>query len=555
VVRQRRISLRSTRQKWWFRLRRGRFYYGLKGIKLRSGHQRTKRASSKLDIVYSNCEWFITAICVTLVFIFFMMQAYTIPTGSMADTLKGAHFRLRCSQCGYSFDHNFIPRIYRVRENTTPGYNVPVAFGNNLPPRCPSCGYYLNPVETGDMPVMKGDRIFVAKCIYQFVDPKRWDVVVFKTPLDPKINYIKRMIGLPDDRLELIDGDVYIDGVISRKPDKVQEELWMCVYDNDFRPARPQSGRFNMLRWESDPTKPHVEHLSTWKQPFRNVEGSAWDLEKANSTEFSLSSGGGALNTIFYDTSAGNDFKATYAYDDVRCYGRMPFCSDLMVRFYARRDADGAIGASLSKYGIVYNGLVDSSGVMTIGMFGIDGEFIKLAAGDGCEVDDSGFSLFRFSNADHRLVLEFGSAKLVYDLGGGPDDAGLRRVDIQPEVRIIGAGEVPFRHVAIFRDIHYMSHSGDTGKRILRGSEGDVFELGADEFFVLGDNSPASLDSRWWPNPGIGNNGVEYRTGTVPREYLVGKAFFVYWPGGSKAAEKSPRLVPYVGGLKRIHGG
>ena len=520
-----------------------------------SGHRKKDGAFSKLDGVYANCEWFITAICVTLVFIFFMMQAYTIPTGSMADTLKGSHFRLRCSQCGYSFDRNFIPQIYGVRENTTPSYNVPVSGGKNLPPRCPSCGYYLNFVETGDMPVMKGDRIFVDKCIYQFFEPKRWDVVVFKTPLDPKINYIKRMIALPGDRFELIDGDVYIDGSISRKPDKVQEELWMSVYDNDFRPSRPQSGRFNMFKWGDQSGRPSVEQLSTWKQPFRNTEGSNWDLAKDNSTEFSLSRGGDELNTIVYDASAGNDFKATYAYDDTLYYGMMPVCSDLMVRFYARRGAGGAIGVSLSKYGIVYKGLVDALGGMMIGMVGGEGEFIKLAAGDGGEVADSEFSFFRFSNVDHLLVLEFGSKKLVYDLGGGPDDAGQRRVDIDPEVSILGAGEVTLRHVAIFRDTHYMSHSSSDGRRILRGSEGDAFELGDDEFFVLGDNSPASLDSRWWDRPGIGNNGLEYRAGTVPREYLVGKAFFVYWPGGSKGFRKSLRLVPYVGGLKRIHGG
>ncbi|MBW8036161.1 MAG: signal peptidase I [Planctomycetes bacterium] len=520
-----------------------------------SGHRSKNVKSSMLDSVYANCEWFITAICVTLVFIFFMMQAYTIPTGSMADTLKGAHFRFRCSQCGFRFDYNFHPTLYGVRENTTPGNNVPVPRRNDSPPRCPSCGYYVNRVETGDMPVMKGDRIFVAKCIYQFVDPKRWDVVVFKTPLEPKINYIKRMMALPGDRFELIDGDVYIDGEISRKPENVQEELWMSVYDNDFRPAHPQSSRFYKYRFSEDQNKQMVVRPGMWRQPFRNAEGSNWDLEKDNPTEFSLSSGGGELNTIVYDTSIGNDFKATYAYDDTRYYGMMPVCSDLMVQFYARRDAGGAIGASVSKYGIVYKGLVDALGGILIGKIDSEGKFVTLAEGHVGEVEAGEFSLFRFSNADHQLVLEFGSEKLVYDLGVGPDGAGQRRVDIKPEVSIIGAGEVTLRHVGIFRDIHYLSYSGDNGRRILRGSEGDAFELGEDEFFVLGDNSPASLDSRWWPNPGIGNNGAEYRVGTVPREYLVGKAFFVYWPGGSKGFGKSLRLVPYVGGLKRIHGG
>jgi signal peptidase I len=46
-------------------------------------------------------------------------------------------------------------------------------------------------------------------------------------------------------------------------------------------------------------------------------------------------------------------------------------------------------------------------------------------------------------------------------------------------------------------------------------------QLQDDEFFVLGDNSPASLDSLLWEN-----------TNAVPRHAMLGKAFFIYWPHG-----------------------
>ncbi len=45
------------------------------------------------------------------------------------------------------------------------------------------------------------------------------------------------------------------------------------------------------------------------------------------------------------------------------------------------------------------------------------------------------------------------------------------------------------------------------------------FEMKADQFFVLGDNSPASSDARLWR-----------RQHYVERDLLVGKALFVYWP-------------------------
>ena len=51
--------------------------------------------------------------------------------------------------------------------------------------------------------------------------------------------------------------------------------------------------------------------------------------------------------------------------------------------------------------------------------------------------------------------------------------------------------------------------------------------LASDEFFVMGDNSPRSQDSRLWPNTRRAVNRH-----AVPRQALLGKAFFIYWPHG-----------------------
>jgi len=57
-----------------------------------------------------------------------------------------------------------------------------------------------------------------------------------------------------------------------------------------------------------------------------------------------------------------------------------------------------------------------------------------------------------------------------------------------------------------------------------------VFALGEDEFFMMGDNSPRSKDSRLWPQAFRGPE-AEHRH-AVRRSSLVGKAFFIYWPHG-----------------------
>lgn len=505
--------------------------------------------NAKVDGFYHTLEWLVTAFAGTLVFIFFQMQVYRIPTGSMAETLRGAHFRLRCQQCGYPYEYDFrqdvYKRLYGIPENVTPNRDVLMLPAES---RCPSCGYHEPPVQlSGGKPYMerdgkvqpgklntvfKGDQIFVLKCIYQFFEPKRWDVVVFKNPVEPKINYIKRLIAKPRETLQLIDGDVYINGQIARKPEAVQDELWMVVYDNDFQPKQPTEKRFN--------------GPNAWRQPFENRSGGQWDLAAAGPSVFALKDTGDAISRLGYNTTVGNDFRATYAYDDPASYRYMPVCSDLMVRCYAAMGSNSAFGVRLSKYGAAYEGWVYSDGRMAIVRIGADGTAEELAGGQTQSPTTA--EMFRFANVDHLLRLEYGEARLEYDLGLAVDAAGTERQN-EPGIELAGSGTVKLHHIGLFRDIHYITSN------ILRATEAEPFVLGDDEYFVCGDNSPFSYDCRLWKDPGKGNNGQLYRTGMVPRDFMVGKAIFVHWPGGWRFGREPLRWIPSPDGMKCIYGG
>jgi len=90
--------------------------------------------------------------------------------------------------------------------------------------------FYI-PSSSMEPSLLVGDRLFVTKLSYGyskhsfpfslgpiknrlfFSEPQRGDVIVFKTPVDNRTDYIKRLIGLPGDKIQFIDGNLYLNNV------------------------------------------------------------------------------------------------------------------------------------------------------------------------------------------------------------------------------------------------------------------------------------------------------------------------------------------------------
>ncbi|AQT69414.1 Signal peptidase I [Anaerohalosphaera lusitana] len=485
------------------------------------GSQFEPRYNTTLAGVVNTFEWLLIAVVLAFVFRAFVVEAFRIPTGSMAETLRGDHYHLRCPRCGYEYDLG-----------TDEVSELPHA-------RCPSCAYWASPEV---MPaVTNGDRIFVSKAAYQFKEPDRWDVVVFKYPIRPEENYIKRLIAKPGETVELIDGDVYIDGLIRRKPPKVQDELWMPLYINDYQPG----GRADRLAAALEDKGPYTNQV--WQQPFENVDGSIWNTSVENSAVFSLVSPQSRINTLHYVDRTGHDFEARYAYNSNPIAIR-PEVSDLRVVFNVTSASDdGMIGAGLKKNNVLYRGWVDFAGQMIIDRFtGEQREVLVQRDIPGVSVWNG--SEFSFEIVDHMVVLRIGENVLKYDAGRQRGDMGVHRRDYKPGVEIYGASNIDISHIEIWRDMYY-------GSNVLRPRPNEPFTLDEDEYFMAGDNSPISHDSRMWRGPGIGNEGRTYREGIVPRGYLVGKAFFLYWGDAYKPFEGALPIVPNLGKMKPIYGG
>jgi len=105
--------------------------------------------------------------------------------------------------------------------------------------------FYI-PSSSMESSLLVGDRLFVTKFSYgyskhsfpfsppvfngriMYSSPKRGDVIVFKTPADNRTDYIKRLIGLPGDIVQFINGELYLNGNQVLKTIKSKNDILYC---------------------------------------------------------------------------------------------------------------------------------------------------------------------------------------------------------------------------------------------------------------------------------------------------------------------------------------
>ncbi|MBA7677257.1 Signal peptidase I T [subsurface metagenome] len=117
-----------------------------------------------------------------------------------------------------------------------------------------------------------GQQLLVSKVVYKFHEPERGDVIIFHPPYNEKEEYIKRVIGLPGESVEITEGTVYVhkkDGTtlpldepyvtksarLSFKGDTIPENKYFVLGDNRNNSSDSRNG---------------------WTVPFQNIIGKVW---------------------------------------------------------------------------------------------------------------------------------------------------------------------------------------------------------------------------------------------------------------------------------------
>ena len=88
-----------------------------------------------------------------------------------------------------------------------------------------------------------GDYIFTSKVTYKMRSYHRGDIIVFKSPPNPDIDYIKRIIGLPGDEVMVKDGEVYVNNIKLNEPYiSAKTNVWEGGFSKEGVPTKVPDG-------------------------------------------------------------------------------------------------------------------------------------------------------------------------------------------------------------------------------------------------------------------------------------------------------------------------
>lgn len=335
----------------------------------------------------------------------------------------------------------------------------------------------MEPTFHGD--IENGDRILV---LHWMPPPGLFDTIVFDGWRAERKHFVKRCVGTPGSTVRFREGDLWIDGRLVRKDGSDLDALLFPLFDLAAE---------RRVRTDAPSFTSRMETL------WHSGGGARWTLDDSGTFE---GWNGETAATLRWDSDPMDK-----VYDTRTCVytedGRKSV-ADLRVTWDVTPADDTSritlrLGRGAQFCDAVLGGPDGGVSLVVDGVRVEYAEEVSLPPGETHRV--------RFSRVDHVLRLEIdGELVLRHDLEA-PDDPK-RDAPSGSVSAIITAGSAKLAPVALERDVYWTSDYGE---------DADV-KLGPDEFFMAGDNSSNSSDSR--------------SRGPVHRSRLVGRPLLIVWP-------------------------
>jgi signal peptidase I len=567
--------------------------------------ERQKKSKSRRESIESFVVVFVSLLLWNL-----EAEGFVIPTGSMAPTLMGRHKEIACRECGYVFTVNADREVESRSSSGSSGRRIESGT-------CENCRFE-SPVS--DEPSFSGDRIYVMKRGVELpflgpsnrVEPRRWDIAVFKLPEEPEVRYIKRLIGLPNEVIRIQAGDLWArpaNGSVRferlRRSLDHQQAMQQMVYDDAHRPAALSKDR-RWLRWGSN--KP-----DGWSEPapgrfVARKQGEEWNELRYHHLVPSPDQCAAILRgdpvseppraTLITDFSSYNTAISSEDRDDPRraasAWLHPHWVGDLTLSLAVTvSEPAGTLRLELVKAGVPYRCEID----LASGLARLFREDSALGPEAPTALGRPGTHEVAFANVDDRLTLwvdgalPFGDGRIMESTGDPAAAVMPAAADLEP-VRIAARGTtIEVDHLVLKRDIYYTIApsvtdylnldpacytdasalfdvlSDPTRFSLLTYHPARDYAIGPGRYMMLGDNSPWSRDSRAWGRadqieeglPGQGWDASGRESWEVPKELVVGKAFCVYWPHAKPVWPKvrlspdiSLPILPYIERMRWI---
>jgi signal peptidase I len=512
------------------------------------------------------------AVPVTLVVWAGFAEALVVPTGAMAETIRGYHKNVTCPQCGHTFAVNAS-----VEVEPYPGQPPTPVVGCT----CPNCRWHIDltrQARAGE--VEGGDRILVTKGLLgpAFVPLERYQPVVFLFPETegkpgPPIRYVKRVIGLPGEKVGIHYGDLYVLQGVEPTPEDLQapaNDRWkpQHMHPDDQRPLLEAHDhvpagepRFTILRKPLDLVLDLRQLVYDNDHPAQDLERSprwadaagAWTADQARGFRHAPRPEGGPAwlryRHLLRMSGSSAEVGAPHLVTDFTGYntwepagGGHPipggnWVGDLILECEVTVDQpSGALVLELSEGVDRFRARFDlASGLCTLSRQTLGEEEKPLGDGRPTALKQAGTYQLRFANVDDRLT--------VWVNGGLPFGDGVeypaparrgptRQNDLEPAGIGVDGAAVSVHKLKLWRDTYYTLDPGrpdfplldvakseaflDAGWASLAGLPGRTLYVQPGHYLCLGDNSPESSDSRSW--------------GLVPERLMVGRALLGYYP-------------------------